>query len=124
MITDEKRAFKRSKRKFAVRYRPHGSGGHHAGTCFSENISLGGVYFISLDRFDIGQLLDCAIAMPGIMGEGHWTARVVRCEPVSEKMVKTYGIAVEFVESFGDSQKNLEKILGSCNTAERRTRKK
>jgi hypothetical protein len=113
MITDEKRAFKRSKRKFAVRYCPHGSGDHHAGTCLSENISLGGVYFVSLDSFDIGQMLDCAITMPGIKEEGRWTARVVRCEPVSEKMVKTYGIAVEFVESFGDSQKNLGKILES-----------
>lgn len=110
MITDEKRAFKRVKRKFTVKYKLHGSG-EPGGTFVSENISLGGVYFISLARMEIGQVLDCTINIPGLKKEGKWTARVVRCETLQGTMVETFGIAVEFVKSFGDSAKSLEKAL-------------
>jgi hypothetical protein len=111
MITDEKRAFKRIRRKLTIKYKLHGVSGPGGGTSVSENISPGGVYFINLKRLEIGQLLDCRIKIPGIAQEGRWTARVVRCENTGDKMVNTYGIAAEFVKSFGDSGKNLEKIL-------------
>jgi hypothetical protein len=110
MITDDKRAFKRVKRKFTVKYKLHGSD-ESGGTFVSENISLGGVYFISLVRIEIGELLDCRIDMPGVKDEGRWTARVVRCETLQGTMVETFGIAVEFVKSSGDSTKNLERVL-------------
>ncbi len=113
MITDEKRAFKRVRRKFTVRYRPHGAPGSSGGVSASENISLGGVYFISLEKLEIGLLLDCWIKMPGIPQEGKWTARVVRCENAGDKMIDTFGIAVEFVKSFGNSGKDLEKTLNA-----------
>jgi hypothetical protein len=111
MITDEKRAFKRTRRKFAVKYKRHGVPSDGRGTSVSENISLGGVYFISLEEFKIGQLVDCMIRMPGVSGEGKWEARVVRCDKSKDRIVDTFGIAVEFVKSFGDSEKKLKKIL-------------
>lgn len=110
MILEEKRAFKRVKRKFTIRYKrqePFSPGG----VSFSENISLGGVYFQSLSKFNIGDIIECSIKMPGVPAEGKWTARVVRCENIKEKMINTFGIAAEFIKSFGDSEKNLKKIL-------------
>jgi len=111
MITDDKRAFKRSKRKFTVEFRKHGVPDAPGGSAVSENISLGGVYFVSLERFEIGQQLDCAIIMPGTGGKGKWLARVVRCEEMSGSMVRTFGVAVEFVRPSGGAEKDLRKVL-------------
>ena len=112
MITNERRAFKRVRRKFAVNYELNDPKGSCKGSFISENISLGGVYFISFREFEIGQILDCRIKMPGVSEEGRWTARVVRCENLKDKMVNTFGVAVEFIKSFGNSEKNLKKTLG------------
>lgn len=112
MITDEKRAFKRAPCKFVIEYRAHGpetSG--QSGVSVTENISLGGVYFLSLEDYAIGQLLDCQVSIPGAKTKSRWTARVVRCENIREKMVRTFGVAAEFVRSHGDSDKELEKAL-------------
>lgn len=110
MITNEKRAFKRVKRNFHIRHKLHDGSGP-AGMSISKNISLGGVYFISLQKLNIGELLDCRIDMPGVSGEGKWMARVVRCEDLDDNLTKTFGVAVEFVESFGDSEKKLKSAL-------------
>jgi len=111
MITDEKRAFKRVKRKFTIRYRPHGEESSAGGAAVSENISLGGVYFISLEKLEIGQVIDCWIKIPGVKDEGRWRARVVRCEDMKDRMVDTYGIAVEFISNFNGAEKYLKKAL-------------
>lgn len=114
MISDERRAFKRAKKKFTIRHRETSPAGARAsGTAVSENISLGGVYFVSLESLIVGQVLDCRISMPLSAAEGRWTARVVRCQPLSTGMVPTFGVAVEFIESFGDSEKYLAKALNS-----------
>ena len=113
MISDERRAFKRVKKKFTVKHRPVSHYGAPCGTATSENISMGGVYFISLERFSIGDVLECRISMPGIEEEGRWTARVVRCENENSGMVRTFGVAVEFVEAFGNSERNLRKTLNA-----------
>jgi hypothetical protein len=111
MITNERRAFRRYNVNFTVTFKPHSSSDFGTSTATTKNISVGGVYFTSLKMFDIGELIDCRIKMPGIEKEGKWLARVVRCENVSDQIFKTYGIAVEFIRSFGDSEKNLRKIL-------------
>ena len=111
MITDDRRAFKRTNHKFTITFKLHGGFTPLHGTSFSKNISFGGVYFTSLEKIEIGQLFDCYIKMPGIPQEGKWTARVVRCENVTGNMVETFGIASEFVKSFGDSEKKLKKAL-------------
>ena len=113
MITDEKRAFKRVKRKFTVRYRPRDARMGPGGTAVSDNISLGGVYFVTIEKFDIGQVLDCWIKVPGAKEEGQWTARVVRCENIRDKMVNTYGVAVEFIRHFDRAEKDLKRALGA-----------
>jgi len=79
----------------------------------SENISRGGVYFVSFKKYKIGQALDCWIKMPGVKDEGKWNARVVRCEGLDQKMkmADTYGVAVEFVKSFGSAEADLKKTL-------------
>ncbi|MBD3427270.1 MAG: hypothetical protein GF409_08645 [Candidatus Omnitrophica bacterium] len=112
MITDEKRAFRRVKRKFTVRYNFQGPDGAK-GKSVSENISLGGVYFISLMKMNIGDILECDIEMLSCDGHGRFLARVVRCESLNNNMVDTFGIAVEFTKAFGDSRKKLEKALSS-----------
>lgn len=113
MISDEKRAFKRTPHKFTVEYKRQGSSSPTGGKSVSENISLGGVYFASLERLDIGQLLECRIYMQGMQDEGSWTARVVRCENIGKGVVDTYGIAVEFVKAFGNSERTLKKVLNT-----------
>ena len=113
MITDEKRAFKRAPCRFTIHYKRHGENGSGAGVAVSENISLGGVYFTSLEEFKIGQLIDCQVEIPKVFKDSRWVARVVRCEYLENKMINTFGIAAEFVKSFGESEKNLKKILGA-----------
>ena len=115
MITDEKRAFKRVPCKFTVEYKHHNAGTRPGGISVSENISLGGVYFVSLDKFEIGELLECSISLPGFPSKGNWTARVVRCDNIRGKMVDTFGVAAEFITSFGDSEKNLKFFLESTS---------
>lgn len=110
MITDDKRAFKRSKRKFTVEFRKHGMPDAPGGSAVTENVSLGGVYFVSLERFVIGQQLDCAIIATGSC-KGKWLTRVVRCEEMGEGMVRTFGVAVEFIRAFGSAEKDLKKVL-------------
>ncbi|MFQ5952229.1 MAG: PilZ domain-containing protein [Candidatus Omnitrophota bacterium] len=111
MITNERRAFKRVNKKYNVTFKPHATAGSHNSASITKNISMGGVYFTSIEKFDIGQLLDCRIKIPKAEEEGKWLARVVRCESISDQVVKTYGIAVEFVKSFGSSEKDLRKAL-------------
>ena len=111
MILEEKRAFKRVRGKFGVGYKLHGAADRQRGTCISKNISLGGVYFVSFEKFEVGQIIDCSIKMPDVPRQGKWTARVVRCEDVEDKMIKTYGVAVEFIEAVGESEKLLKKAL-------------
>lgn len=111
MITDEKRAFKRVKRSFTVKFKHWDTLVPASCTSISKNISPGGVYFTSVNEFSIGQLLDCRIDIPGVEEEGRWVARVVRCDHLKESIAKTFGIAVEFIRSFGDSEKNLKNIL-------------
>ncbi len=86
MITDEKRAFKRVRCRFTVKYKPHGLNKSGGGSSVSENISCGGFYFTSLKEFKIGELIDCCICMPETLVEGKWTARVVRCEKTKIKV--------------------------------------
>jgi len=110
MITDEKRAFRRSPCRLKIEYRRQGApaGG---GRVFSENISLGGVYFISLERFEIGEVLDCRVFFRDSSDQGRWFARVVRCEKLRDKMIDTFGVAVELVRSFDGAEKKLKKLL-------------
>ncbi|MGB2599428.1 MAG: PilZ domain-containing protein [Candidatus Omnitrophota bacterium] len=111
MITNERRAFKRVNKKFAITYKPHNSPGSVRGTSFTKNISAGGVYFTSIEGFDIGQMLECIIKMPKVAKESKWIGRVVRCEDIKGHVVKTYGIALEFAKSFGNADKDLRKAL-------------
>ena len=111
MITDEKRAFKRVKKKFSVRYCERENGRASSGSAVSENISLGGVFFISIESFDIGCVLDCRIKIPGREEECVCVGRVVRCQELEDKMVKTYGVAVEFIEYLGNGKKFLKGAL-------------
>jgi hypothetical protein len=111
MITNERRAFKRVNKKFAITYRLHNSPGGARGTSFTKNISAGGVYFTSIEGFDTGQMLECVIKIPNTAQENKWIGRVVRCEDIEGHIVKTYGIALEFTKSFGSADKDLRKAL-------------
>ncbi len=109
MLSSEKRAFKRAKHKFTVRFNKHGNTAV-GGVSVTENISLGGVYFNSLEKFDAGQLLDCKVDA-GVAGELVWLGRVVRCDDLGSHMLRTYGIAVEFVKADIDSERRLKAVL-------------
>ena len=111
MITEDRRAFKRSNQKFTVQYKLHSAAGPYLGAAITENISLGGIYFLSFSQFSIGQLLDCLIKTSEQDNGSRWTARVVRCEPAEKHMVNMFGVAVEFVKSFDDSEKKLKLSL-------------
>jgi hypothetical protein len=113
MITNDRRAYKRVRHKFVVKYETCDTGDPATGTAVTENISKGGVYFLSLEKIPVGTWLYCYIDLPDITERGKWKARTVRCEEVEGGMIKTYGIAAEFQESFGKSQKNLDSILSA-----------
>ncbi|MBD3296317.1 MAG: hypothetical protein GF392_03000, partial [Candidatus Omnitrophica bacterium] len=91
MITDDRRAFKRVRHKFVVRYETCAADNPATGTAVTENISKGGVYFLSLEKIPVGTCLYCHIDLPDITERGKWKARVVRCEEVEKGMIKTYG---------------------------------
>lgn len=110
MISDEKRAFKRIRQRFTVWYRKHGASEAVWGTSVTENISIGGMFFASLEKIGIGDLIDCKIEA-GTAGECSFTARVVRCEELGSHMVRAYGVAVEFVNDPGDSARRLKAII-------------
>ena len=111
MITDEKRAFKRSIHRFTVKYRTLKNINPKSGMSTSENISLGGVYFLSIDSFDIGEAVECSISTSVSSKTMQWISRVVRCEKINKKMINTFGVAVEFVRTFKNSDNELKKIL-------------
>ncbi|MBD3378927.1 MAG: hypothetical protein GF408_00475 [Candidatus Omnitrophica bacterium] len=111
MITDDKRAFKRTRKKFTVRYSLSEKGvpEHEA---VSKNISRGGVYFETFQQFTAGDVIVCSVTPAGSRSrDSVWQARVVRCEPLSGHMIKTFGTAVEFIRPFGDSEKALQSFL-------------
>lgn len=115
MITDERRAFKRVPHNVLVKYKLYALPNSTVGMAVSKNISLGGVYFISLEEFKVGDLIDCRIQLPTAHKEARWMARVVRCENLKEKLVSTFGVAVEFVKSFDNSETVLKNFLDTFN---------
>lgn len=110
MISNEKRAFKRASHKFAVKFKKNGDTSVKTGFSVTENISLGGMYFVSLEKLDIGTLLDCEVEA-GAAGTCSYVARVVRCEELEKHMLKTFGVAVEFMKAEGDSDRRLKAVL-------------
>ena len=111
MLTDNRRAFKRLGLTFTVKYKSLDKVKSHSGISSTQNISIGGVYFVSLESFKIGELLDCLIDMPEIKKQGHWKARVVRCENIRQGLIETFGVAAEFTEHSNDAEKNLKKYF-------------
>ena len=111
MITNERRAYKRVKLEFHVKYRSLSSGKNISGNSCTRNICCGGIYFEVFSSFAIGELLDCRIGVPGDAGQLRFSSRVVRCEPLSSAMASTFGIAVEFVKPYGRSDEELRLIL-------------
>lgn len=112
MISNERRAFKRIRKKLFVRYSCSGGDNKSKnGTAVSDNVSIGGVYFISLHRFLPGDIIDCVIQCLPDPKEMRWKARVVRCDQVPSTMVQTFGVAAEFCEAMGGSEKILKEIL-------------
>ncbi len=109
MITDDRRAFKRIGHKLTVMFKPHSAQGTYFNSSITENISLGGVYFLTFKEHGIGEMVDCLIKIN--KSEAECTARVVRCEKVERHMINMFGVAVEFVEFFNNSKKNLENIF-------------
>ncbi|MDD4957166.1 MAG: PilZ domain-containing protein [Candidatus Omnitrophica bacterium] len=110
MISDEKRAFKRAGHKFTLKYRSGTPNGTAAGLAVTENLSMGGTFFVSMDMMEIGHEVDIVILMP----DGHeskWMGRVVRCEEYGHGMVKTYGVAVEFTRAVSDAERRLRDAL-------------
>ncbi|MDD4013686.1 MAG: PilZ domain-containing protein [Candidatus Omnitrophica bacterium] len=113
MISDNRRAFKRVSRRLTVLYCRHGEHGSGHGSSFTENISTGGVYFNSLEKVPIGTLMDCRVDC-GSFGECSFLSRVVRCDDMGGGLVRSFGIAVEFVKPSGDSDKRLEACISGA----------
>ena len=111
MITDNKRAFKRASFKFRLEYISHKNPSKNFGISISENISLGGAYFICLHALNIGEVLDIKISFPKSETNLKMIARVVRSEKVEDKIVRTFGVAVEFVEFINNSERMLKTLL-------------
>lgn len=111
MITDERRAYKRVKLAFNLRYRSLSSGKVISGNSLTNNLSPGGIYFEAFSRITIGERLDCRIDLPGISKPLRFYSRVVRCELFASTVTPSYGIAAEFLKSFGNSDSELRRIL-------------
>ncbi|MFH1411486.1 MAG: PilZ domain-containing protein [Candidatus Omnitrophota bacterium] len=111
MITSEKRAFKRTDLEFKVTYRSGEKNSKKKGAAISKNISLGGVYFSSLDIFSIGDILEISVETRDRKTKCEWKARVVRCEKTNEKIIDTFGVAAEFIDPSENSVKKLKEAL-------------
>lgn len=110
MITDNKRAFKRIRKKIKIRY-CSGSEPKIEYSSESKNISMGGVYFVAIKKVDIGEVLICRLldAQKNISLEVE--ARVVRCELLEKHMVDTFGLAAEFININSEKEKNLKNLI-------------
>ena len=111
MITNERRAYKRVNLKFDVNYCSLSRGKTVSGNSSTRNICRGGMYFETLIPLEIGELLDCRIAVSSGVGDFHFSSRVVRCEQFCSGMTHTFGVAAEFVESFDSSDVKLSQVL-------------
>ncbi|MFH1394839.1 MAG: PilZ domain-containing protein [Candidatus Omnitrophota bacterium] len=111
MITDDKRAFKRVPCKMTVKVIRIEKKGFPESLSVTENISLGGLYFASLQKLEIGEKIECRIKLPNAPDENKWTGRVVRCEKNEDGIIDTFGVAIEFLKSFKSSDSFLKQIL-------------
>ncbi|MFH1309902.1 MAG: PilZ domain-containing protein [Candidatus Omnitrophota bacterium] len=111
MITDDKRAFKRVPCKINVKVLRTEKKGFPESRSVTENISLGGMYFTSLQKIEIGERIECRIKLPNGSNENKWLGRVVRCEKIEDGIAVTFGIATEFLKAFKSSENNLKRLL-------------
>ena len=72
----------------------------------TENISFGGAYFFSLEPFNIGDILFCEISSSKHNKTIPLESRIVRVELLSDRLVPTYGIGIEFV-ALSITERNL-----------------
>lgn len=113
MISDDLRAFPRRKFTFTIKYGLCGEPYRCKGSSTTRNISLGGVYFNSVERLRIGEKIRCEILIPEQNDCIEYTARVVRCEKLQEKILATYGIAAEFSDNIR-GEHVLRSVLEQC----------
>ncbi len=111
MISGERRAYKRSKIAFGVKYRSRQPFGIFSGSSVTRNISAGGVYFESLFELPVGCLVDCEISPPEARTELRFLARVVRCDIVNKTIAVTFGVAAEFLPNAENPDTVLRNLL-------------
>lgn len=113
MITDERRAFKRVRLEFHIRYYSITPNVNISGDSCTSNISSGGVFFNAFAEIPIGSVIECRISIPQKTDAFRFLSRVVRCDRFSDTVVSTFGIAAEFIKSFENSDSHLRQMLAS-----------
>ena len=95
MTENGKRAFKRHEENIVLRYILYNSDDKEWHIAFTENISLGGLYFISIKKMLVGDKLNCFITLTN-KNVIKCIARIVRVETLDKNMIKTFGYGIEF----------------------------
>lgn len=105
----ERRAYPRIKWRFVLRFRKEKSQTCAWEFTTIENISLGGCFFPSTQKLDIGEVLELQIKFPGVREFLIFRGEVKRCEEIRE--FSSYKIAVEFKDLGEEKREQLKRVI-------------
>jgi len=101
-----KRAHPRISWNFIVRFRLHNNERPQGWeVSVIRNISLGGCYFYSNIRYEIGQILDIEVQFPSLLEPMKFVGEVKRYEENLDASVHIYGVAIQF-QGMDEKKKN------------------
>ncbi len=119
--SEDTRKHKRKKSAFLLKY--HESGTHPPKVTNLQNISAGGLAFLTNDQIQIGSEVQLSILIPSFEKPVEVEGQVVRVDNSPTKGMK-YLVAVQYTKIIGDNKKAMEefdKILAKGSQKSKRT---
>lgn len=107
----ERRQHPRIYRSFMIRFKPKGQEDSDWQVSTTNNISRGGCYFNSDNKYNAGELLDIDIRFPVLRDFMRFTGEVNRCEFRDSKNFSICGLAVQFLQIEEDRKKVFQDTL-------------
>ena len=108
MMGRERRQFPRVPHPFDVRYRPAGTFGATWQLAQTVNLSAGGLRFCTEDMFELGDLLETQIELPGMHAPLVLQGRVIWKQLLAAGVLE-YG--VEFLDVGPDQQVQIDQLV-------------
>lgn len=119
--SEDTRKYKRKKSAFLLKY--HEPGANAPRVTNLQNISAGGLAFLTNDQIQIGSEVQLSVLIPSFEKPVEVEGRVVRVDNSTIKGM-TYLVAVQYTEIIGDNKKAMEefdKILSKEPQKSKRT---